>query len=415
LILSFLAFAFDGGYFYQQKRRMQTAADSAALAGALEIKKKNIIATDPEVENVARQDAAKNGFTHGSNGINVAIRPPTAGNYAGNNQYVEAFITQQHNSFFASLFNLLTPGGGFNQANIRTRAVAGTTTDTACIYVLHPNAPEAFEISSNTTVNAGCGVQVNSNNSRALSITSASHLNSTDINIKGNYESLSGSTVSPMPDTDQLVIPDPLGWLQPPTWSGCNYTNVTVDLPEPTSTITLNPGVYCGGIVVKKGTVTLSPGQYIMVGTSDRGGIDVGGSDARLQGDGVFLYNGGLNNCSSGPEKCRIYFRSGSTVRLSAMQTGYYAGIAIFQERALLDNEKMEVRFESGSHVSIHGAIYVPYHKYVHHSDTSGLSAADWSAVVARTMEVSSNSTVAINFKLNTTVPNPLRRIALVE
>jgi hypothetical protein len=101
-------------------------------------------------------------------------------------------------------------------------------------------------------------------------------------------------------------------------------------------------------------------------------------------------------------------------MRLSAMQTGYYAGIAIFQERALLDEEKMEVRFESGSHVSIHGTVYVPYHEYVHHSDATGLSATPWTAVVARTIEVSSNSTVAINFN-SSLVPNPLSRIALVE
>jgi hypothetical protein len=128
----------------------------------------------------------------------------------------------------------------------------------------------------------------------------------------------------------------------------------------------------------------------------------------------VFIYNGGLTNCTSGPEKCRIYIKSGSTMSVTAPQTGTYAGIAIFQERALLDNDKLEVLFESGSHVQVEGTIYVPFHKYMHHSDASGLSSAGWTAVVARTMEFSSHSTVGINGN-TTSVPNPLRRIALVE
>jgi hypothetical protein len=394
---------------------MQTAADSAALAGALE-KKRNPDVTPSEVENLARQGSAENGFTQGSNNITVAInQPPTSGTYAGNIGYVEALITQQHQTFFASLLNLLTPGGGnFNQTTIRARAVAGTANDSNCIYVLHPNASAAFDIQSNTNLDAGCGVQVNSTSSSALSVTSGSLLSSTDIDVTGDYQALSGSTVSPTPDTGEPAIPDPLAWLQPPTYSGCNYTNVTIDLPQATSTHTLSPGIYCGGIEIKKGSVTLQPGEYILVGTSNRGGLVVGGSDTSLQGDGVFIYNGGLTNCSSGPEKCRIYVKSGATMRLSAMQTGYYAGIAIFQERALLDEEKLEVRFESGSHVSIHGTVYVPYHEYVHHSDATGLSATPWTAVVARTMEISSNSNVGINASL-TSIPNRLRRIALVE
>jgi hypothetical protein len=266
---------------------------------------------------------------------------------------------------------------------------------------------------SNTTLNAGCGVQINSTSSSALSVTSGSLLASNDIEITGNYQALSGSTVSPTPETGEPPIPDPLAWLQAPTIGSCNFNNVTVDLPEATSTTTLQKGVYCGGIEVKKGRVTLEPGEYILVGNSNRGGLVVGGSDSRLDGNGVFIYNH-VAPCASGPEKCRIYVKSGATMNLSAMQTGYYAGITIFQQRALLDDPKMEIRFESGSHVAVHGTVYVPYHEYVHHSDATGLSTTPWTAIVARTMEVSSNSTVAVNFN-SSPVPNPLRRIALVE
>jgi hypothetical protein len=74
--------------------------------------------------------------------------PPTAGSYATQAGYVEALIEQQHPTFFASLFNLLTPGGsGFNQTTVRTRAVAGPGSS-SCIYVLHPTASRSGRLLS---------------------------------------------------------------------------------------------------------------------------------------------------------------------------------------------------------------------------------------------------------------------------
>jgi hypothetical protein len=407
LILAFLAFAFDGGYFYQQKRRMQTAADSAALASALE-KKRNVDATPTEVVDIGRQDAAKNGFTHGSGNITVTInQPPLSGAYVGTAGSVEAVIAQQHQTFFASLFNLLTPGGNFNQATIRARAVAGPASS-SCIHVLHPSAERAFEISSNSTLNAGCGVQVNSSHDRALSITSGSHLNATDINIKGNYEATSGSTASPPPDTNEPVVPDPLKWLQPPTYSSCDHTNFKLS----SQTQTLSPGAYCGGISLESGSyATLQPGQYILIGNSNGGGLRVL-SGSTIEGNGVFIYNGGLSNCSD-LDKCRIFVESNAFARLSAMSTGYYAGILFYQERAFMDDPKLTASIESNSNSWFHGTLYFPYHELRYHSNTT-VSNPPWTAVVARTFEISSNSNTAINFN-SSSIPSPLQRIALVE
>jgi hypothetical protein len=411
LLLVFLAFAFDGGYFYQQKRRMQTGADSAALAAALE-KKRNADATWPDMEIIGREDAAKNGFTHGSTNITVDIRPPTSGAYAGVNGYVEGLITQQHRTFFASLFNLLTPGGGnFDETTIRARAVAGPGSS-SCIYVLHPSAERAFEIASGSTLNAGCGVQVNSSHSRALSISSSSHLNSTDINIKGNYEATSGSTASPTPDTGETVVPDPLSWLQAPTNSSCNHTDIEVG-KNGTETRTLSPGVYCGGIwVVNGSTAILQPGEYIMRGNSNRGGLQIK-SGSTIRGNGVFIYNGNLTACSD-PDKCKISFESTSVAQLSAMESGYYAGILIFQERVLTGEPKLKISIESGSNSFFHGTLYVPNHQLRYNSYANSSAAAPWTAVVARTLEISSNTTVAVNFN-SSSIPSPVRRIALVE
>ena len=412
LLLSFLAFAFDGGYFYQHKRRMQTAADSAALAAALE-KKRNADATTTDMEAIGRQDAGTNGFTHGSNNIAVTITtPPTTGSYAGQAGYVEALIEQQHPTFFASLFNLLTPGGsGFNQTTVRTRAVAGAG-NSSCIYVLHPTASRAFDIPSGSTLNAGCGVQVNSSSSTALSLTSGSDLVSTDVNITGGYEANSGSTAIPTPDTGQLAIPDPLAWLQAPSFDSCTMTDLEVG-KNGRETLTINEGTYCGGILVTNGsTLIMNPGVYKLRANSNRGGFQLR-SGSTVQGNGVFIYNGNLSACSD-LDKCKISLESTSVVQLTAMSTGYYAGILFFQERNYTDEEKLRISIESGSSSYFHGTLYFPNHQLRYNSAANSSATALWTAVVVRKFEISSNTTVNINFP-SSSVPSPLRRIALVE
>src|SRR5688572_18330033 len=125
ILLGFLALAMDGGFFYQHKRQMQSAADSAALAGAHDVSRDSTI-IQAALETSGRHDASLNGFTHGTNGIVVDVyRPPISGYYVGNNSYVEAIITHPHRTFFARILNLLGPGINFNTATVRARAVAG--------------------------------------------------------------------------------------------------------------------------------------------------------------------------------------------------------------------------------------------------------------------------------------------------
>jgi hypothetical protein len=210
-----------------------------------------------------------------------------------------------------------------------------------------------------------------------------------------------------------MAIPDPLSWLQPPTSSSCNHTDIEVG-KNGKETRTLSPGVYCGGIwVVNGSTAILQPGEYIMRGNSKRGGLQVK-SGSTIEGNGVFIYNGNLTACSS-PADCRISFESTSVAKLSAMQTGTYAGILFFQERGVLvGHDDLKISIESGSNSFFHGTLYVPSHELRYNSYANSASAAPWTAVVARNFEISSNTTVAINANVSA-IPNPLRRIALVE
>ena len=72
-----LGLALDLGYMRLSKRRIQTAVDSAAIAGAAEINYADVTAA-------AKADAASNGFTDGVNGVTVTVNsPPASGPKSG--------------------------------------------------------------------------------------------------------------------------------------------------------------------------------------------------------------------------------------------------------------------------------------------------------------------------------------------
>src|SRR3989449_5948544 len=77
ILIGFVGLAADTGYFFDYRRRMTAAADSAAVAAAMEVKRDP---TSTQVATVARTAAAASGFSDGTNGITVAVnRPPVSG------------------------------------------------------------------------------------------------------------------------------------------------------------------------------------------------------------------------------------------------------------------------------------------------------------------------------------------------
>src|SRR5512141_1337412 len=118
VLMGVTALAVDFGNASDYRHRMQSAADAAAIAGGLEIKRKPSI-SDTDLQTFVYHDAANNGFTNGSNGIVVTIhRGPSSGPYAGNNHYIEVLISRPLPTFFLGLFGRPT-------INVGTRAVAG--------------------------------------------------------------------------------------------------------------------------------------------------------------------------------------------------------------------------------------------------------------------------------------------------
>ena len=84
------------GYLRYQKRLQQSAADSAALAGAAEIK----FGGSGGVTKAAQQDSSLNGFTDGTNNVSVAVHnPPSTGPNFTDHNAVEVVVSAVQPTF----------------------------------------------------------------------------------------------------------------------------------------------------------------------------------------------------------------------------------------------------------------------------------------------------------------------------
>jgi hypothetical protein len=392
-----MGLAIDAGYLYHLRRRMQTAADAGAMAAAHELKKGS---WESDVIQAARDDAALNGFD-GSHGEVIAVnRPPTNGSQAGDRDFVEVIITQDAPTFFMRVL-------GLDAATVQARAVGGLVgASSACIYVLDPSGDKAFEVSSGSRVNGACGVYVNSNHRFALSVTSDSHLTGSSIDVVGDYEATSGSTVTPSPDTGVSPEDDPLADLLPPSYGGCNVNQN----PYKISSVVriLNPGVYCGGISVESGGhAILNPGIYVLRG----GGLRVS-SGSTIEGYGVAFYNTTHPSYAYG----RIDIDSNATAVLSAPDAGPMAGILFFGDRNHNGPSDLTNYVRSNSISYFEGTLYFPTQRLEFASNTVVNDGAAWTMIVAYRLRVHSNTILQVNtdYSASSSRP-PEKKAALVE
>lgn len=347
VLLGLAALAVDVGMLWTEKRQMQTAADAAAIAGALAVD------SGGNVTSSARTDASGNGFTHGSNGVTVTVNnPPASGSYAGDSNSVEAIVGQPEPTYFLRVLGLKT-------VPVNARAVAHTGARD-CIYIMDPMASNALVASGSASLSSSCGIIVNSSSSQAMVSSGSACISASAIGINGNYTS--GCDPIPTPNTGVPRAPDPLSWVPAPSVGACNFTNTSV---RTVGTTTLSPGVYCNGISVSGVGVLakLNPGLYILNG----GGLSVSGG-SNIQGTGVTFYN----TQGAAPYK-PIVVSGGSSSSLIAPTAGTYEGILFFEDRSITDVAQNTI--SGASTATFQGAIYF-LHSPLVYSGGSSVSTA---------------------------------------
>jgi len=338
--------AVESGVWYVEKRTTQTQTDAAALSGAFERAK----GSRSTVTTAAQHEAVRNGFVNAAPNTIAVNNPPLSGPNTGEGEAVEVVITQAQPLLFAKFF--------LNSLTISARSVAAVqVTGSACVLALDPSASGAVTVQGSTTADlAGCSVAANSSSSSAINIMGNGALNADSLWTVGNYTKGGSSTLTMAkpPVVNAWELDDPYADVHIPTISGCTATNLSVS-----STVTLSPGVYCGGIsATSHANITLQPGTYYI----NAGDLQVASNstikcNCTNPTDGVTIVMTSTGDAST---IGTVTSNGGANVTLQAPTDAGnpFAGLLFYKDPRATPGATD--KFNGGSKMELTGALYAP-------------------------------------------------------
>lgn len=422
VLIGFLGMAVDIGSVRYEQRRLQNAADAAALAGALEVRVCGTTPNCPAMQTAAQNALVENGYTSNSalitncgtvgSGLTVMVNNPVCLISSDPNKsrynYVETQVSETAPLYFSRIF-------GFNGFSIKARAEAARGVGGPCIYAMNPTASGALNVGIGLGFRSNCGVVVESSSPTSVNCLVGLGVTAPYVQVSptGGGASLlclgnTGVTQAPVP-----VPADPLAYLPAPpnandpcgTSSGNVYNGsqsavqlgVLVGLA---GNVTLNPGVYCGGISITAAllsNITFNPGTYILrngpafnilglrIGTSS--GFTVTGNVlSSIVGNGVTFYNegdAGSFSLTAGALPLQL-----SNFQLTAPTSGNYGGILFWQASGVQNTGTFLATLLQGSRVD--GVIYMPSALVTYGVSVLG-GASKYNGIVADRVQFTAN------------------------
>jgi len=361
-------FAVDVGTMFHAKRMLQTAADAAAIAAAADMNYNTVDAT-------AKATTALNGVVHGVNGTTVTVNnPPSSGPHAGVSTYVEVVISQSEPTFFMKIFHL-------SSMTVKARAVSGVGPTTGCIYTLDPSGIDIGLSGTGDLYMPDCGIVVDSASSNAITLSNNATMTAQSIGIVGGYSG-NAANFTPLPVTGIAPSPDPLAFETPPSFNPAScLSNPKVNSSSPT---TLGPttegGTVCyNGLTINgSGTVTLTPGVYIINGTFSSSGT------APISGSCITFYlappNGSVSLTGSGALNV-------SAPDMTCLNHTYN-GLLFYEDPS--DTNTLKVAGSDGSNIA--GIFYAPNATL----NLSGSSSANFYAdLVVHALSITGNNNLS--------------------
>ncbi|MDE3202451.1 MAG: hypothetical protein KGN79_16190 [Acidobacteriota bacterium] len=393
VLLGMLALAIDVGQMLFVKRQLQSTADAAALAGALELNTCGSTANCQAMQDAAISAVTESGLSSPtlvtqcgsttSTGLTLTLDngPCLLGASdpnSGNKKVVEAMVSTTQPTLLAGLF-------GMHSMRIVARSEASVGSTTYNLYVINPSAAQSMLMNGNASLTVQGGVIVDSDSNTALLVNGHATLSASNIDVVGNTLINGNPSVSPSPNTGANHVDDPFANLAAPAVGACtNATsspyygscgNLSVNGHK---SAVFNPGVYKGGININGGaSVTFNPGTYIIDGNMIVNG------NATLTGNGVTFYFASGSMTANG----------NGTVDLVAPTTGTYAGILYYQAHG-----DTSAAIVNGSSSSVwQGAFYVPSAQL---TVNGGANLAAYTIMVVNTLIVngSDNFTLGNDF-----------------
>jgi Flp pilus assembly protein TadG len=347
----------DSAGFYDQQTRMQTAADSSALAIAKEM---HLFVDDPS----ALEEFGNSRVEAVLGTVGLADHLHTTDVQVDTNEgRVTVEISMTAKTFL--------PVDVWGENPVVVNAVASTYgAEDLCVLGLNKSAGETVKADEAALITApDCAVQSNSIDPEGLTAGPLSSIVSSLTCTSGGYAG-PPTSFNPTPETDCPVLEDPLADRVPPQPGGCDYLDFVADM----GVIMIEPGHYCGGLKISNNAdVIAAPGVYII-----SGGVFEVANNAKFHGEHVSFY--------FADDDATLRFKDRADVELSAPTEGLMAGILFYEN----PNAPPERAFEiaSDSVRKLLGTIYLP--RGIFKGDGEGIGTTVKNIVngVAQTVDV---------------------------
>jgi len=345
-LIGIVAIGIDGGVIQANRRRVQSAADLAALAAAADLYQ-NYAANSGVDSGTAKTSAISTASANGCDATNSTV---TVNLYPNNAQmssligmgkqvpqgYVEVVIQFNQPAYFSAIW-------GTKSITITAYAVARArwVPFKNGILVLDPTLSGALNVHGNGDANVigGASIIVDSSSSTAITSTKNALVvdsGSGNIYVTGMNPGYTGNIQGNI-FTGQPPVPDPLSYLPPP-----DPTTLPTQSPDMgDNPIQLYPGRYVGGFSYSgSNAVSMAPGIYYM----DGGSFSVSGQ-GNVTGSGVMIY------ATTG-----VSITGNGTVTLSPPTSGPYTGLTLFLSRSSMGT----VKVTGNGTFNVSGTMYAP-------------------------------------------------------
>jgi hypothetical protein len=412
VLLGFAALVVDVGLNWAARTSAQSAADSAALAGASRLLVDGPAAALLTVDDLLNDNVPglplPGGWATDGNVANGEVvcwtlpgAPPGPGGDCPDGSNALQVITPPIEVHYA-----FAPVLGRNSNSIKATAAAGAgpaAPNNCVLCLLEPTAPGGLQVLGAGDVNVtGGGIVVNSDNPLALVLSGAGDISANQIRVVGGFlDSIGGGRLLPPAEAGGPPVPDPLENLpRPDELPSPPVIRSTTPITVPADQ-TLPPGIYDSVTVQNNAILTLQAGVYVFKGLN---GLTVEDTAQVVNsGDGVTIYLA----CNAYPAPCsgpgaRFRVRDDGRFLANPPSVGDYAGLSIFADRG----NTRTMRLRSTQDLNLAGAIYGPSTP-VRMESTGDLSVSSMLVVDSLTLNAVLGPDASVSVSYNPSLPIP--------
>jgi hypothetical protein len=357
LLIGAAGLAIDGTAWILQKRQIQAAADSAAMAGVY-----SLIASQ-DMQNSVSTSVANSGSVPDAASVQAVQSPP---GHENDPFAVKVEIAAPAQMIFARMFMHKTPF-------ITAEATASVVKNGKfCAFALGSAREEAgLVLRPNSDVQMDCGVTTNSSSPNALEADSSSSLQAIALRAYGSFGYGNARKAIHQSGVHEQALSqeDPLADTDPPLIPNTGCPNATVNPGE--NEIALDPGCYAN--MTLNGNVRLQDGEYIL----NRGNFVVG-PQGHVSCDACTIFLTSDVAATEPGSIGKVKISTQATVKMNATREGPNAGILFYQDRhAPPELPGDENRIGGNSFSKLNGLIYFPSETiYVDGNDRADLQCS---------------------------------------